>query len=96
MVSFRGGGRGSRFVEDEVFELVEVDVRHGVPFGSGSSSFCLRPLAALNAAEPVSSTRLLKFFRASSKHQRLSGIFVNSWLDPYGTQPKLLTEQQRL
>ena len=71
--SLPGGGTKSRFtgVAEEVLLVVEVEVRGG---GDGSSSFGLLPRAVFQAAEPVLSTRSLKFLRASSSPQRLRGM----------------------
>ena len=71
--SLRGGGTKSRFTgaAEEVLLVVEVEVRRG---GDGSSSLGFLPRAALQAAEPVLSTRSLKFLRASSSPQRLRGM----------------------
>ena len=84
METRRGGGKGSRSpVEGDVLELVDVEVRRAGTVISRSWSLGFRPLAVFQAAEPVSSTLLLKFFRASSNPQRLSGIVAaNTWLDP--------------
>ena len=68
--SLGGGGTKSRFTaaEEEVLLVVEVEVRRV------SSSFGFLPRAALQAADPVLSTRSLKFLRASSSPQRLRGM----------------------
>ena len=76
METLRGGGRGSRGLAEGEVELVVDEVRRAESFVSRSSSLGLRPLAVFQAAEPVSSTLLLKFLRASSNPQRLSGIVV--------------------
>jgi len=57
-------------------EVVVVDVRlGGAYFSSSASSFTFLPRAVRQAAEPVLSTFSLKFFLASSRPQRLSGMF---------------------
>jgi hypothetical protein len=51
--------------------VVEVEVRRA---GESPSSCGFLPRAAFQAAEPVLSTRSLKFLRASSSPQRLRGM----------------------